>query len=51
MRLTNPGHPDVPRRAVAFAERGSEYNVTSTFASQPVDERHGAHLYVGATYP
>ena len=49
MRLTNSGHPDV-YWAVAFAER-SEYNVTSTFASQPIDERHEASLYAAAMYP
>jgi hypothetical protein len=35
--------------AVTLAETLSEYNVNSAFASRPVDELHGAHIYAAAT--
>ena len=48
MGLSNSRHPDVPGGCVC--REGSEYNVPSTFASQPVDELHGSRLYNAATY-
>ena len=49
MKLSNSRHPDVPGNCVS--KRDSKCDVTSTVASQPVDELHVSRLYTAATYP
>ena len=45
MKLSDSRHRDIPGSCVR-----REHNVTSTFASQPVDGLHGGRIYAAATH-